>query len=78
MTLAHSKALLSRLSAQLIGQRFAKLGASARRVLLQCQCTLPPVLEFGCRRTIVFCCVSGGAELSEESPSRVLRRSGSY
>ena len=47
MTLAHSKALLSRLSGQLIGQRFAKLGASARRVLLQCQCTLPPVLEFG-------------------------------
>jgi CubicO group peptidase (beta-lactamase class C family) len=30
---------LSRLSGQLIGQRFAKLGARARRVLLQCQCT---------------------------------------
>jgi hypothetical protein len=35
MTLAHSKALSSRLSGQLIGQRFAKLGARAHRVLLQ-------------------------------------------
>src|SRR4249920_2438657 len=41
MTLAHSKALLSRLSGQLIGQRFAKLGASARRVLLQCSVRYP-------------------------------------